>query len=46
MSGNFVDGRGNLKRTWKVRELSGLLLQGRICSLAEQILSFKSNPQI
>ena len=24
-SGNFVDGQGNLERTWKVRELSGNL---------------------
>ena len=24
-SGNFVDGQGNLKRTWKVREKSGNL---------------------
>ena len=25
MSGNFVDGQGNLERTWKVREKSGNL---------------------
>ena len=24
-SGNFVDGQGNLERTWKVREKSGNL---------------------
>ena len=24
-SGNFVDGQGNLDRTWKVREMSGNL---------------------
>ena len=24
-SGNFVDGQGNLERTWKVREKSGYL---------------------
>ena len=24
-SGNFVDGKGNLERTWKVREKSGKL---------------------
>ena len=25
MSGNFVDGQGNLERTWKIREKSGNL---------------------
>ena len=85
-SENFVDGQGNLEKTWKVREMSGnlkingygrqtsenlfilfkrekdvfsheivlahlpphwgLLLKERICSLGEQILSCKSNPQI
>ena len=25
-SGNFVDGQGNLERTWKVREKSGNLI--------------------
>ena len=29
-SGNFVDGQGNLERTWKVREKSGnLKINGR-----------------
>ena len=85
-SGNFVDGQGNLERTWKVRKKSGNLeinccgrqtsenlfhffkrgkdlvsheivlthlpphwglpLKKRICSPREQILSFKSYPQI
>ena len=66
-SGNFVDGQGNLERTWKVREKSGnLKINGYgikagfrkffilfkrekdvlLSFLGEQILSFKSNPQI
>ena len=78
----FVDGQGNLERTWKVREfesmvmasslqkiylfwsrvqrmyilmrsskpislhIGGYSLKERICSLGEQILSFKSSHQI
>ena len=29
-SGNFVDGQGNLERTWKVREKSGNLKKKRL----------------
>ena len=45
-SGNFVDGQGNLERTWKVREKSGNLkingcgrqsLENLFCSRGERI---------
>ena len=42
-SGNFVNGQGNLKRTWKVREKSGnLKINGCITGSFQKIYLFCS----
>ena len=38
-SGNFVDGQGNLERTWKVREKSGNLKKKAMAGSLQKIYS-------
>ena len=44
--GTFVDGQGNLERTWKVREKSGKLKINAYCGLQKLYLFCSSGKNI
>ena len=45
-SGNFMDGQGNLERTWKIREKSGNLKINGHGSLQKNYILFKRGKDV
>ena len=46
MSGNFVDGQGNLERTWKVREKSDFVKKWLWQAVFRKFILFKRGKDV